>query len=81
VRKAGVYAVREQPVLDANLRAVLTGATLRPFEPQRHVLSLLHLGERRALASKWGVVAVGGWIWRWKRRVDARFVRRYRGAT
>jgi selenide,water dikinase len=79
VRKAGVYAVREQPALDVNLRATLTGASMRPFRPQRHVLSLLHLGERRALASKWGLVVAGRWVWRWKRRVDERFVRRYRG--
>jgi selenide,water dikinase len=78
VRKAGVYAVREQPVLDANLRACLAGTTLRPFVPQRRILSLIHLGDRRALATKWGVVVVGHWVWRAKGRIDERFVRRYR---
>jgi selenide,water dikinase len=73
--------VREQPALDVNLRAALTGASMRPYRPQRHVLSLLHLGERRALASKWGLVVAGRWVWRWKCRVDARFVRRYRGGA
>jgi len=78
VRKAGVYAVREGPVLEANLRARVTGAPLVPYRPQRTFLSLLHLGDRTALASKWGVVAVGRWVWRWKRAVDLRFVRRFR---
>jgi selenide,water dikinase len=78
VRKAGVYAVREGPVLDANLRAWLGDARLRRYRPQRDVLSLLNLGDRRALAAKWGVVAVGGWVWRWKDRIDRRFVARYR---
>jgi selenide,water dikinase len=78
VRKAGVYAVREQPVLDANLRARLAGTALRPFVPQRRILSLIHLGEQNALATKWGVVVVGHWVWRAKRRIDERFVRRYR---
>jgi len=78
MRKAGVYAVREGPVLEANLRARVTGAPLVAYRPQRHFLSLLHLGDRTALASKWGIVAVGRWIWRWKRSVDERFVRRFR---
>ena len=79
VRKAGVYAVREGPILERNLRARLRGEPLRPYHPQRRILSLIHLGDHRALASKWGLVAVGRWVWRWKRRVDERFVRRYRG--
>jgi selenide,water dikinase len=77
VPKAGVYAVRQGPVLDANLRALLAGHRLRLFRPQRHFLSLLNLGDRRALAAKWGLVAVGGWVWRLKDRIDRRFVERF----
>jgi selenide,water dikinase len=78
VRKAGVYAVREGPVLERNLRARLAGEALQPYRPQRHVLSLIHLGDRCALATKWGLVATGGWVWRLKRWVDRRFVERHR---
>jgi selenide,water dikinase len=78
VPKAGVYAVREGPVLDANLRALLSGRALRAYRPQRDFLSLLNLGERRALAAKWGMAAVGRWVWRWKDHIDRRFVRRFR---
>jgi NADH dehydrogenase FAD-containing subunit len=78
VRKAGVYAVREGPILEANLRATVTGTPLVAYRPQRQFLSLLHLGDRTAIASKWGIVAVGHWVWRWKRTVDLRFVRRFR---
>jgi selenide,water dikinase len=77
VRKAGVYAVREGPILDANLRALLDGTRLRRYRPQRDFLSLLNLGDRRALAAKWGLVAAGGWVWRWKDRIDRRFVERF----
>jgi selenide,water dikinase len=81
VRKAGVYAVREGPVLDANLRARLAGTPLRRYRPQRDFLSLINLGERRALAAKWGLVAAGGWVWRWKDRIDRRFVERFQVLT
>jgi selenide,water dikinase len=81
VRKAGVYAVREGPWLEANLRALLRGRRPGRYRPQRHFLSLLNLGEERALAAKWGAVAVGRWVWRWKDRIDRRFVRRFQVLT
>ena len=59
VRKAGVYAVREGPTLDANLRARLCGGRLRAYRPQRDFLALLNLGGGEALAAKWGVALRG----------------------
>lgn len=77
VPKAGVYAVREGPILDANLRAHLDGGRLRTYTPQRDFLALLNLGERRALGTKWQRAVSGPWVWRWKDRIDRRFVRRF----
>jgi selenide,water dikinase len=77
VPKAGVYAVRQGPVLDANLRAHLDGRSLAAFEPQRDFLSLMNLGRRRALATKWGFVFSGRLAWHLKDRIDRAFVRRY----
>ena len=76
--KAGVYAVRQGPVLARNVRARLTGRPLAPYRPQRDFLSLLNLGGGRAVASKWGISAEGAWAWRLKDRIDRRFVQRYR---
>ena len=78
VRKAGVYAVREGPALDANLRARLCGGRLRAYRPQRDFLALLNLGGGEAIAAKWGVAFRGRGAWRLKDRIDRRFVARFR---
>jgi selenide,water dikinase len=78
VPKAGVYAVRAGPVLDANLRARLAGGRLRRYRPQRDFLALLNLGDGRALGGKWGLAAGGGAVWRLKDAIDRRFMARFR---
>ncbi len=77
VPKAGVYAVRQGPVLDVNLRARLTGGVLGRYRPQRDFLALLNLGDGRALGGKWGAVAAGRQVWRLKDAIDRRFVARF----
>jgi selenide,water dikinase len=74
--KAGVYAVRAAPVLFDNLRAALAGAALRAFRPQRDFLRLVSTGGRGAVADKWGIAVAGPWVWRWKDRIDRRFMDR-----
>ncbi len=75
--KAGVYAVRQGPTLIANLRARVMGGSMRRYRPQRDFLSLLNLGDGRALASKWGIALEGNWAFTLKDRIDRRFVRRF----
>jgi len=77
VPKSGVHAVRAAPVLDANLRAAVSGQPLAKFRPQRDVLSLFNLGNGRALATKWGVAVSGRLAWVWKDRIDREFVGRF----
>ena len=78
--KAGVFAVRAGPTLDANLRAALHGRPLRSWTPQRRHLSLLNLGDGRAVAT-WGSLSCGGdsalgaLLWRWKDRIDRKWMR------
>ena len=78
VPKAGVYAVRQGPVLAENLRRALTGEPLRRYRPQRDFLALLNAGEKRALGAKWGVAFGGSRAWRLKDAIDRRFLRRFR---
>lgn len=76
--KSGVHAVRQAPVLEANLRAFVAGAPLSSWRPQRDSLSLLNLGGHRALAVKWGLAAAGRLPWKWKDRIDRSFVASFR---
>lgn len=76
--KAGVYAVREAPVLYHNLRADLTGRARRRYRPQHDYLKLISLGRKSALADKFGLGLQGAWLWRWKDRIDRRFMEKFR---
>src|SRR2546430_14804189 len=55
------------------------GGSMRRYRPQRDFLSLLNLGDGRALASKWGIALEGNWAFTLKDRIDRRFVRRFQG--
>ena len=72
--KAGVFAVRQAPVLFHNLRAALTGGGLRSYHPQRDYLKLASTGAQSAVADKFGLRAGGPWLWRWKDRIDRKFM-------
>ena len=72
--KAGVYAVRAAPFLAHNLQARLCGRPLRRFHPQGDYLKLVSLGGQQALGEKWGLRATGPAMWRWKDRIDRKFM-------
>ncbi len=75
--KAGVFAVREAPVLFDNLRAVLSGGALRPYQPQKDYLKLISLGGKSALAEKFGTAKAGPLLWRLKDHIDVKFMRQF----
>ncbi len=75
--KAGVYAVRQGPVLARNLQAAARGLPLAEHRPQQRFLSLLSLGARRATADRGPFSATGEWVWRWKDRIDREFMARF----
>lgn len=75
--KSGVFAVRAGPVLAHNLRAHCEARELRNWSPQARALYLISTGDRYALAT-WGAWSWGGrWVWRWKDRIDRRFMRQF----
>jgi selenide,water dikinase len=75
--KAGVFAVREAPVLFANLRAALSGqGRMRAYAPQRDYLKLISMGRKAAVAEKLGVALQGRGLWIWKDWIDRKFMKR-----
>ena len=72
--KAGVYAVRQAPILFKNLVRMHRGQSLIRFKPQQRVLSLIALGEQTALGYKGPFWGWGRSLWRLKRRIDYKFL-------
>jgi pyridine nucleotide-disulfide oxidoreductase family protein len=72
--RSGVYAVRAGPVLADNLIRQSEGKALRPYTPQQAALYLLATGPQHAIASWHNIAWQGGWVWRWKDRIDRGFI-------
>ena len=81
--KAGVYAVRQGPVLAANLRtaaergSTVSDARYMRYVPQRHFLAILNTADDCALLRWRGVTAHARWAWWLKDVIDRRFMAKY----
>lgn len=75
--KSGVFAVRQGPYLAENIRKSLTGEPLEHYVPQEKFLSLIGTGNKSAIASKGWFSAQGPHIWKWKDRIDRKFMDKY----
>jgi NADH dehydrogenase FAD-containing subunit len=76
LRRAGVYALRQGPILFANLLARLTDKPLEPFIPQREFLMILNLGSTGLLLRK-PLVLSGSFALGLKEWIDRRFIRSF----
>ncbi len=75
--KAGVFAVRQGPVLWRNIGRVLDGTAPEPYTPQRTFLKLLNTGDGRAIGEWRGHSFEGRLAWRLKDHIDRAFIARY----
>ncbi|EAQ70122.1 bifunctional selenide/ water dikinase / oxidoreductase fusion protein [Synechococcus sp. RS9909] len=73
---SGVWAVRAARPLARSLESLAAGRTPPPWYPQRRALQLL--GNRPQAWALWGPLWFGPqrWLWRWKQRIDRRFMAR-----
>ena len=76
--KAGVFAVRQSVPLYENLIRSIKDKPLVKFKPQEKFLTLLNLGDGRAIASR-GKYSLGAsnWIWKWKDKIDTEFMQKF----
>ena len=49
--RAGVFAIRQSPVLYKNLRSMAQGGELVEYKPQKNFLQILNCGKKKALAN------------------------------
>jgi len=75
--KAGVFAVRQGPPLTENLRLRARGSAAVPFTPQKKFLTILAMGGQQAIAARGSWAISGGWVWRWKDRIDRPFMEKF----
>ncbi|MEP5518218.1 MAG: hypothetical protein ABJP87_25075, partial [Bauldia litoralis] len=76
--RVGVYAVRQAPVILHNMLASLEGTPLMRFEPQKHFLTIMNLGDDTGLALRAGLHWRGRLAWRLKDAIDRRFLASHR---
>ena len=75
--KSGVFAVRQGKPLSENLRRFVSGKALLQHRPQRDAMYLLSTADDRAIGTRNGFVFEGAWVWRWKDRIDRRFMQMF----
>ncbi|WP_024300066.1 selenide, water dikinase SelD [Methylomicrobium lacus] len=86
LKKAGVYAVRQGRILEHNIRAFFTRQdAMKTFRPKKAVLSLITVGDRKAIAHQ-DSASVLHWLppsllWRVKDTIDRRFMQRFQART
>ena len=73
--KAGVYAVREGPIIAQNVLKYINGNTsYNEFRPQQTFLALLTCGDKAGIGSKFGIAFSGKWVWAMKDHIDSKFM-------
>jgi len=76
--KAGVFAVRQAPILLQNLKAALQDAPLKAYTPQKNYLKLISTGGKSAVFDKFGLALNGPLIWQIKDRIDRKFMDQFK---
>ena len=76
--KAGVFAVRQAPILFQNIRRYLLNTQLKTYRPQKDFLSLMATGAKSAIGNRGPITVQGAWVWRLKDMIDQKFMNQFR---
>lgn len=79
--RAGVYAVRQGPILWQNLNRSLRQRELITYKPQRDFLRLLATGDGRAIVQWNWFSGIGAHWWKLKDRIDSKFMHMHRPSS
>ena len=79
--KAGVFAVRQGPVLWDNLQRAVWNRKLTSYQPQRSFLKLINTADGKTIAERGKRSFYAGWCWYLKNRIDQKFMRMYQDYT
>ena len=74
LHKAGVFAVRQAPILLHNLRAAVENKPRKNYRPQKNYLKLISTGGKSAVADKFGITLDGSLLWKLKDHIDNKFM-------
>ncbi len=77
--KAGVFAVRQGPILKHNLQSLAENRQqeMKRFEPQKKFLALLRTGPKLAVFSYGSLAFEAHWVWALKRKIDVNFMKKF----
>lgn len=75
--KAGVFAVRQAPILWRNLQNHLSRRPLVEFRPQANFLRVLSCGDGTAILEYKGFTSHSAWAWKLKDWIDHSWVRQF----
>jgi NADH dehydrogenase FAD-containing subunit len=75
LKRVGVYAVRQSPILFHNLLAFAAGRSLSIFKPQQDYLLILNMGDGTGLLNKKFLVLDGRLAFKIKDHIDRKFVK------
>jgi len=77
VPKAGVYAVKEAPILWGNINAVINNQELKEYFPQNNFLKIINTSNGRAILEYKFLTFYGSWCNKLKTYIDKKFIRKY----
>jgi len=79
--KAGVFAVRQGPVLWDNIQRLIAERKLVDYVPQSGFLKLINTADKKSIAEFKGKTIYSSWSWKLKDRIDVKFMKKYQDYT